>query len=96
MPFQFHPLAREELQHAARSYEQAQEGLGVRFTRAVRSTMARIEFNPEWFRIIGDDVRKCRVPRFPYGVLFRQRPDGLYIVAVMHLHRDPDYWKDRL
>ena len=33
MPFQYHPLAREELRHAARSYEQAQEGLGLRFTR---------------------------------------------------------------
>ena len=96
MPFQFHPLAREELRHAARSYEQAQEGLGFYFTRAVRSAMSRVELNPEWFRIICEDVRKCRVLRFPYGVLFRRRPDGLYIVAVMHLHRDPDYWKDRL
>jgi len=96
MPFQFHPLAREELRHAARSYEQAQEGLGVRFMRAVRTALSRVETNPEWFRIVHEDVRKCRVLRFPYGVLFRHRPDALYIVAIMHLHRDPDFWKDRL
>jgi hypothetical protein len=23
-------------------------------------------------------------------------PDQLVIIAVMHLHRDPDYWKDRV
>jgi toxin ParE1/3/4 len=96
MPPQFHPLAQEELRRAARSYEQAQEGLGFRFTRAVRAAMSRVELNPDLFRIVSEDVRKCRVLRFPYGILFRHRRDGIYIVAVMHLHRDPSYWKDRL
>jgi toxin ParE1/3/4 len=96
MPFQFHPIAREELRHAARDYEQAMEGLGFRFTRAVRAAMNRIEMNPEWFRAVEDGIRKCRVSRFPYGLLFRVREGEIYIIAVMHLHRDPDYWKERL
>ena len=71
MPSRFHQVAREELRHAARRYEEAVEGLGFRFTRAVRAAISRIEMNPEWFRVVEDGVRKCRVPRFPYGILFQ-------------------------
>lgn len=38
---------------------------------------------------------KCLTKTFPFGVLFRDRPDEIIVVAVMHLHRDPDYWKHR-
>lgn len=33
--------------------------------------------------------------RFPYGVLYAQENSHLFIVAIMHLHREPDYWKHR-
>jgi hypothetical protein len=42
------------------------------------------------------EVRRCLVHRFPYGVLYSIEPDGIFILAVMHLNRDPDYWKHRL
>jgi len=42
-----------------------------------------------------DDVRRCLTHRFPYGVLYSIEPSTIYILAVMHLHRDPDYWKHR-
>jgi hypothetical protein len=40
-------------------------------------------------------VRRCLVRVFPYGVLFRVHPEQIVIVAIMHLHRDPGYWKER-
>jgi hypothetical protein len=36
------------------------------------------------------------VPKFPYGLLYRIEPARIYIVAVMHLHRRPGYWRSRL
>jgi hypothetical protein len=27
---------------------------------------------------------------------FHIEPHGIFILAIMHLHRDPDYWKHRL
>lgn len=41
------------------------------------------------------DVRRCLAKTFPFGVLFRERPGAVVVMAVMHLHRDPDYWKNR-
>jgi len=36
------------------------------------------------------------VKRFPYGVLYSEEADGIFILAVMNLHRAPDYWKRRV
>jgi hypothetical protein len=34
--------------------------------------------------------------QFPYGVAYHEVETGcLEIVAVMHLHREPDYWRGR-
>ena len=35
------------------------------------------------------------VRRFPFGILYRVDPDEIVILAVMHLARQPDYWRDR-
>jgi hypothetical protein len=33
---------------------------------------------------------------FPFGVVFRIMPDTYVIIAVMHLHREAGYWKNRV
>jgi hypothetical protein len=35
------------------------------------------------------------VKRFPYKIVYRERADDLYIVAIAHTSRRPGYWKDR-
>lgn len=95
-PIRFHPSALAEFRAAVHYYDDQQKGLGPRFIDAVESAFARLKTNPLLFRILENDVRKCRVMRFPFGVLFRERKDHIEIVAVMHLHRDPNRWKDRL
>lgn len=92
----FHPDAEAEMLAAAAHYETQQEGLGGRFLAATQEAVNRIRLNPSLYRQIQGDVRRCLAKVFPYGILFRDLPDGLIIIAVMHLHRDPDYWKTRV
>ena len=92
----FHPAALAEFHEAVRYYDEKQPGLGLRFIDAVEGVFAQIKSSPGRFRLVEENTRKCRVPRFPYGVLFRERQDCLEIVAVMHLRRHPDYWKGRI
>jgi hypothetical protein len=33
--------------------------------------------------------------RFPYGVFFAVDDDEVLVLAVVHLHRHPDTWKNR-
>ena len=31
-----------------------------------------------------------------WGILYSEEANGISILAVMHLHRDPEYWQNRL
>src|SRR4051812_19147224 len=95
-PIRFHPAALAEFAEAAHYYNNKQMGLGPRFIDAVESALLRIKNHPLVFRIIAGNLRKCHVIRFPYGVIFREKEDCIEIIAVMHLHRDPEYWKGRV
>ncbi len=94
-PIRFHPDADTEMLDAAVWYESQQPALGKRFLAAVQDTLNRIELNPELYAPVEGDVRRCLTRTFPFGVLFRIKPDFIAVIGVMHLHREPDYWKSR-
>lgn len=94
-PAYFHPEAEAEMMAAARYYEAQHPGLGGRFLASVQDAKNRIVFNPLLYPVIDLDVRRCLTQTFPFAVLFINHPDQVVIMAVMHLHRDPDYWKSR-
>ena len=93
--FQFHPEALEEADHAASFYSSKQAGLDRRFLETLEDTIARIRRNPTLYRKVDEGIRKCRLPRFPYAVIFRDTSDSIEIIAVMHLKRQPGYWESR-
>jgi len=51
---------------------------------------------PEAWPALGGSIRRCQTRRFPYGVIYAQDLHGILFPAVMHLHREPDYWKNRI
>ncbi len=95
MSFSFHPEAEDEFNNAINYYEDIEPGLGYDFALEVYSTIQRsVEFPKAW-AILEGEVRRSLVSRFPYGVLYSEEPTGIYILAVMDLHRNPGYWKRR-
>jgi plasmid stabilization system protein ParE len=96
MKYEFLTLARAELEATFDFYEDRRPGLGDEFTAEVESTVAKILQHPTlWTRLSGN-VRRCRLSRFPYALIYQIRRDLILIVAVAHLRRDPNYWKGRL
>ena len=91
----FHPAAESELIAASVYYERQQPDLGRRFLVSVQDVVNRIVLNPHLYPVVDLDVRRCLTKTFPFGILFRELSDRIIIMAVMHLHRDPDYWKAR-
>ena len=91
----FHPDAESEMITAAAYYEGQQPGLGRRFLASVQDAVNRIMLNPELYPIVELDVYLCLTKTFPFGVLFRNQLGKIVIMAVMHLRRDPNYWKNR-
>ena len=95
MSFIFHPAAELEFNKAIDYYEDIDTALGYDFATEVYSAIQRAVTLPTAWVAIDGDIRRSLVKRFPYGVLYSLEDDGIYIVAVMNLHRHPDYWKNR-
>ena len=91
----FHPEAEAEMIASARCYEEKQELLGRRFLDCVNTAVRRVGRSPKIFQKIEDGCRRCRVDRFPYGIIFREGEGGIQIIAVMHFRQEPGYWRDR-
>jgi plasmid stabilization system protein ParE len=96
-PFQLSDPATAELTDAIRWYEQQRAGLGAELFDAITETIDLIRTHPEIgaLRATRRPSRQLRVNRFPYSVVYRIREDDVYVVAVAHTSRRPDYWKHR-
>lgn len=96
IPIRFHPEADAEMMSAAKYYETQQKDLGKRFLASVQDALNRIRVNPLLYQEIEASVRRCLTMTFPFAVVFRIMQNQYVIIAVMHLHREPGYWKNRV
>jgi len=96
MKFSFHPEAEKEFLDDIDYYEEREENLGFDFAVEVYAAIRLAAVYPKAWPNLEGEVRRCQTKRFPFGVLYSEEADGIFILAVMHLHRDPDYWKHRL
>lgn len=95
MNFDFHSEAESEFLEAIDYYEECETGLGFDFSIEVYASIQNIVSFPTAWPEIEGNIRRCLTQRFPYGILYSIEPDKIFILAVMHLHRDPSYWKHR-
>ncbi len=91
----FSDLAKRELDDATNFYEMEFEGLGKRFLTEVKKAVVRISEYPKAWSVERGEVRKCLLHRFPYKLLYSIERDHIHVMAVAHLHRQPDYWVER-
>jgi len=94
-PTKFHPEAEVELTESASYYENRRENLGRRFLEAAQSTIKRIEIKPSIYKFIDTEIQWCRLKTFPYAIIFRETETSIEILAIMHIRRQPNYWKNR-
>ncbi len=87
--------AEWEMVQAARYYEAQVPKLGYDFLSEIHRAVKRIEDNPESAPEISGSIRRRLIRKFPYAILYQIDPAEIVILAIMHLHRDPDYWQGR-
>jgi hypothetical protein len=92
----FSPEARLEFEEAERFYNQQFAGLGTGLREEVRTALRRIRTWPLAFPVEGGEIRRALLGRFPYKLLYVIEPDHIYILAMAHQHRKPDYWTSRI
>ncbi|OFZ55541.1 MAG: plasmid stabilization protein [Bdellovibrionales bacterium RIFOXYB2_FULL_36_6] len=95
MNYSFHPDAEKELNEAVDYYNECQNGLGLEFAKEVYLAIQNILSFPHAWAQLSSNTRRCLTNRFPYGVIYQVTDKEVFIIAVMHLNREPNYWKKR-
>jgi toxin ParE1/3/4 len=95
-PVAYHRLAASELIGSAKFYERRIPSLGEAFLCAVEAALAKIQRNPKLAKRNERGIRSLRIKRFPFRVIFLEREDRIFVVAVAHLSRRPNYWERRV
>ena len=95
-PVLVHPKATTELDEAIVYYESKVTGLGLDFLASVEQAIQKIQNNPHtWPPHTDARFRKYLLERFPYSVFYMERPEAIWIAAIAHAKRRPDYWRRR-
>jgi len=93
--FSFTAAALAEMNEAVAYYERERVGLGDEFREELRRTIHSICEMPKMYQQLDHIFRRARTRRFPYGLIYTIESDQIVVHAVMHLHRRPEYWRDR-
>ena len=74
---------------------EAQPGLGQRFTASVEEAAARALAFPLAGSPSRADTRRVILKGFPFSLVYRPEPGGIVVFAVAHHARRPYYWRSR-
>jgi plasmid stabilization system protein ParE len=95
MRIEFSPEAQAEFVDAVRYYERQVSGLGTHFRAEMRDALNRLQHWPLAAPVERGEIRRLILSRFPCKLLYSVETDCIYIIAVAHLHRAPEYWIER-
>ncbi|WP_420590121.1 type II toxin-antitoxin system RelE/ParE family toxin [Bacterioplanoides sp.] len=95
MKVSFLDVAATEFREAFDYYESEQTGLGERFKIEVKNAISRITTHPNAYQKLSKQTRRCLIAKFPYCIIFHHNHNEVTVIAVAHLHRQPDYWLSR-
>jgi toxin ParE1/3/4 len=95
-PVIIHSKARDELDNSVFYYEKQKAGLGLNFLSEVEQALGKIQQNPSLGVIYkATGLRRYVVQRFPFLIFYAEFDELIWIVAIAHRKRKPNYWKAR-
>jgi len=91
----FHPSATSELEASVDWYAKQSQIAAHRFVIAVDEALREIEEHPERFQKVDARHQVCSVEKFPFQIVFRYAGGRIYVIAMAHAKRRPEYWRTR-
>jgi len=91
----FHPQVASEIKASYIWYQKQADGLGDDFLDELESAYQAIIAFPQTWPQFQKGFRRFLLAKFPYSVIYKEYNKSIYIVAVMHQSRKPDYWSNR-
>ncbi|MBI2803067.1 MAG: type II toxin-antitoxin system RelE/ParE family toxin [Gammaproteobacteria bacterium] len=81
---------------AALWYETQRPGLGIEFVLELGAALDKVVESPQLYPAIFLEVRRVLLRRFPYSAYFVFDENLVEVFAILHQHRDPRRWRDRV
>lgn len=94
-PVRFHDEAKAEIAHETLYYNAISKALAERFVKAVEDAVALASEFPAMGTSYKYATRRCFPKRFPFSVVYAERSDEVYILALAPFARKPGYWRSR-
>lgn len=91
----FDPAAIAEVDEAVDHYQSLDEPLARAFLEELENASARILAHPHVWQCVFKHYRRLNLQRFPYAIIYAFESDHVFVVAVMHERRCPNYWLKR-
>jgi len=95
MHVEFLEHASIELDNAIEYYNIQSTGLGEKFLDEVLETIELILHFPQLWSQNSENTRKAVLRKFPFNLIYSMHKNKIFIIAVAHQNREPDYWIDR-
>jgi plasmid stabilization system protein ParE len=95
-PYSFHPEAEAEADAAFEHYWIKSPVAAFGFDEEIREAYRTLSVHPMICAPYLHGTRRVIIRRFPFSVIFRERPQDIQIIAVAHAKRRPGYWAKRL
>lgn len=91
-----HPEADEEVEETIAYLSERTLHQATRFADHLHDAFSNIRSHPERHHFIHREFRRCHLKRFPFSIIYRQQHREIFVIALMHDKRHPDYWKHRI
>ncbi len=89
----FSPLVSREVEEAIGWYRDKNPVAADLFRTIVFDSIEIISHSPlSWGKVAETDIRKFVIPRYPYSLYFEVLANIVYVLAVAHNRRTPQYW----
>ncbi len=94
-----HPDAQDEALNAALYYQSIEPSLGDdllgQYAKINEALAERPERYPLLETVRSQTIRRARLKRFPYMVVFEVLGEDVMVLAFAHTARRPNYWRSR-
>jgi len=84
-----------ELDDSVEYYNAQDAGLGKKFLDEVFETIELIKKYPQSWPISSSNIRKAVLRKYPFNLIYTEMNSEIFILAVAHQNRKPEYWINR-
>jgi plasmid stabilization system protein ParE len=91
-----HPDAEQETKDAFDYYEERSFQAAENFLLELKAYRKHAVKHPLTGHPVHERYRRINLKRFPFAIIYRPDGESIFIIAIIHEKRHPDYWKHRI